>query len=51
MKIHMQLQCFKLYKMQTKFKNHEICKEHMIRYVKLVINHIKCFEQVVLDGI
>jgi hypothetical protein len=37
--------------MQTKFKNHEICQELMIRYVKLVINHIECFDQVVMDGV
>jgi hypothetical protein len=37
--------------MQTKFKNHEICQELMILYVKLVINHIECFDQVVMDDV
>jgi hypothetical protein len=37
--------------MQTNYKNNEICQELMIRYVKLVIHHIECFEQVVMDGV
>jgi hypothetical protein len=51
MKIHMRLQCFKLYKMQIKFENHEIRRGLMVSYVKLLINHIECFEQVVMDGV
>jgi hypothetical protein len=33
-----------LYKMQTKFENHEIRQGLMTSYVKLVINHIESFE-------
>jgi hypothetical protein len=42
---------FKFYKMQLKFENHEIRRERMASYVKLVINHIECFEQVVKDDV
>jgi hypothetical protein len=37
--------------MQTKFKIHEIRQGLMIFYVKLVINHIEGFEQVVVDSV
>jgi hypothetical protein len=37
--------------MQLKFENHEIRRERMASYVKLVINHIECFEQVVKDDV
>jgi hypothetical protein len=33
-----------------KFENHEIRRGLMVSYVKLVINNIECFEQVVIDG-
>jgi hypothetical protein len=36
---------------QIKFENHEIRQGFMVSYVKLVINHIECFEQVVIDGV
>jgi hypothetical protein len=32
-------------------KNHEIRQGLMISYLKLVINHIEYFEQVVMDGV
>jgi hypothetical protein len=37
--------------LQTKFENHEIRQELMISYVKLVINQIECFKQVIMDGV
>jgi hypothetical protein len=37
--------------MQIKFQNHEIRQGLMISYVKLVINYIECFEQVIMDGV
>jgi hypothetical protein len=41
---------FNCIKMQIKFENHEIHRGLMVSYVKLVINHIECFEQIVIDG-
>jgi hypothetical protein len=37
--------------MQIKFENYEIRQRLMISYVKLVINHIECFEQVIMDSV
>jgi hypothetical protein len=37
--------------MQTKFEDLEIRQGLMISYVKLVINHIECFEQDVMDDV
>jgi hypothetical protein len=37
--------------MQIKFENHEIRQGLMISYVKLVINHVEYFEQVIMDGV
>jgi hypothetical protein len=37
--------------MQAEFENHEIRQELMISYVKLVINNIEGFGQVVTHGV
>jgi hypothetical protein len=37
--------------MQIKFENHDNRRGLMVSYVKLVINHIECFEKVVMDGV
>jgi hypothetical protein len=34
-----------------KFQNHDIRQGLMISYVKLVINHIECFQEVVIDSV
>jgi hypothetical protein len=39
---------FKLYKMQTKFKNHETCRDVVASHVEAVIKIWECFEQVVM---
>jgi hypothetical protein len=37
--------------MQTEYENHEIHQELKISYVKLVMNNMEGFEQVVMHGV